>query len=316
MTLPLEIDKTTHARAIAGSGTRLFDLRYLKIAIVTGKDANHFLQGQLSNDINHLSDEAPHQLSAYCTPKGRVLASFDVLKIEEGYALIAPVAVLNKALPRLRMFIMRAAVNIEFAETSDVFGLQLSSEHANADLSDLNNMGARSYQHNIDPRRFFVISNQNISDALRENRDGTELLSEKNWQSINIRQNLPEVFEQTIEAFIPQTINLDLVNGVNFKKGCYPGQEIIARVKYRGKPKTRMITAYVSNHEEIVVGSPVFIEGRESPAGMVSHLVKDAKTTLLSITVPVSHLHEGEVYLDQARSIKIERLACSYEITV
>lgn len=319
MTNSHKTDQSAHAQASADSGIRLFDLCYLKLAIVTGEDATHFLQGQLSNDINLLSDEAPHHLSAYCTPKGRVLASFEVLKIEQGYALIAPEAVLNKALPRLRMFVMRASVKIELAETYDLFGLRLSTEQAdqnNVYLSNLRNMGATHYQHNNDFLRFFVIAERNISAAIRENRDGLELSNEHNWQSITIRQNLPEVFEQTIEAFIPQTINLDLVNGVNFKKGCYPGQEIIARVKYRGKPKTRMIAAQADSNKSIKVGDPVFIEGRDSPAGMISNLVTGPEKMLMSITVPITHLHQGGVYLDQTGSLKIERLPHPYEITV
>ena len=316
MTNPLKTDAATQSKSSTKSGIRLFDLSYLKIAIVTGEDASHFLQGQLSNDINHLSDDSPHQLSAYCTPKGRALASFDVLKLNEGYALIAPEAVLNKALPRLRMFVMRSAVNIELATDSDLFGLQLSNRDADAYLSNLCNMGASSYQHNNDPQRFFVIADRNISDLVRENRDGTQTLNENGWQAINIRQNLPEVFEQTIEAFIPQTINLDLVDGVNFKKGCYPGQEIIARVKYRGKPKTRMIASCAGKESKLEIGDSVFIEGRDSPAGMVCHRVIENNQMLMSLTVPVTHLHEGALYLDKDRSIEVERLPCAYEITV
>ena len=316
MTNPLKTDTATQSQSSTKYGIQLFDLSYLKIAIVTGEDARHFLQGQLSNDINHLNDDSPHQLSAYCTPKGRVLASFNVLKLDESYALIAPEAVLNKVLPRLRMFVMRSAVNIELATASDLFGLQFPKQDTDAYLSNLSIMGATSYQHNNDPQRFFVLADHSISVAIRENHDGTETLNENSWQAINIRQNLPEVFEQTVEAFIPQTINLDLVDGVNFKKGCYPGQEIIARVKYRGKPKTRMIAASTGNSEQFVIGDPVFIEGRDSPAGMVSHRVIEAKQTIMSITVPVTHLHEGALYLDKDRSIKIERLTCAYEITI
>lgn len=307
-------EEPPHTPGNNNDAIRHFNLSYLKIAIVTGEDSSLFLQGQLSNDINHLSEDSPHQLSAYCTPKGRVLASFDVLKLDQGYALIAPEIVLDKVLPRLRMFVMRAAVKIELAETLDLIGLQLHSESSRVYLNDLNNMGAKSYQHNNDPQRYFLLVDRSVSDIIRENPDRITVLNEKHWQSINIRQNLPEVFEQTIEAFIPQSINLDLVNGVNFKKGCYPGQEIIARVKYRGKPKTRMIVARTRVRKNMAIGFPVFIDGRESPAGMISHLVMEPEEILMSVTVPVSHLVEGAVYLDQSRSIKIERLPCPYEI--
>jgi len=89
-----------------------YDLAELSTSRVRGDDAEPFLQGQLSNDITHLSVDSPHQFSAYCSPKGRILALFHILKLEDGYALIAPRSIMEKVLPRLKMFVMRSAVEI------------------------------------------------------------------------------------------------------------------------------------------------------------------------------------------------------------
>ena len=86
-------------------------------------------------------------------------------------------------------------------------------------------------------------------------------------------------------------------------------------MKYRGKPKTRMIGAQTSVNNAAEIGSPIYIDGRESPAGMVVNLATSGTATSMSITVPVSHLHEGTLYLDEARSIELQRLPCPYEIT-
>lgn len=294
----------------------LFDLSYLGLVRITGDDANQFLQGQFSNDINLLNDKNAHQLSAYCNPKGRVLAVIDVLKLASGYALIAPLAVLDKVLPRLKMFVMRAAVDIEQADDMRVLGLKYQPQQHDDLLADLHNMGAQSYVHNNDPQRLFLIASPATAGALLQGTESSPQASESLWRGINIQQCLAEVFVETHEAFIPQSINLDLTDGVNFKKGCYPGQEIIARVKYRGKPKTRMIGVNMDRTDiELHVGDPIYIDGRESPAGMLVNLATSEHQTSMSITVPVSHLHEGAIYADSGCSIELHRQACPYDIT-
>jgi len=294
----------------------LFDLNYLGLLTVSGEDAQSFLQGQLSNDINLLSPDRPHQLSAYCTPKGRILAVFDVLKTDRGYALIAPRAILAKVLPRLRMFVMRAAVNIEQADDTVLLGLYSAGQTSTDSLSALHNMGAHSYDHNTDPQRKFILI---ARDSLGESDTQTpeqQHSSENQWRYFNIIQCLAEVFEACYEAFIPQSVNLDLAGGVNFKKGCYPGQEIIARVKYRGKPKTRMLAVRAPLDKHVGINQPIFVEGRESSAGVVSNLAYLEDAMVMNITLPVSHLQQGGLYLDEAQQVELQRLPCPYAVLV
>ena len=162
------------------------------------------------------------------------------------------------------------------------------------------------YAHCLDPQRAFILSEQAP--------DG-ELLGHDDWNRLDISQNLPQVFLPLYEVLIPQSLNLDLIGAVNFKKGCYPGQEIIARVKYRGKPKTRMITASCADCEGLEPGAAVYIEDRERAAGHIVNLEAVDAGVQLIITVPVTHLQEGTVYLDEARSISVNRLASPYEIS-
>lgn len=286
---------------------KLFNLPDLGVAIVSGNDATDFLQAQLSNDIALLNVHNSHQLSAYCNPKGRVLALFHIFKLDAKYALIAPKAILNKVLPRLKMFVMRASVKIEQKEDMRLTGLQLLEESFDEADALFGKRSTFITRHSNDPKRFFMLGlEQNISALLDTNE----------WRLIDINQHLPQIYLQLHEALIPQSINLDVIGGVNFKKGCFPGQEIIARVKYRGKPKTRMIAVSVAHKDDIEVGAPIYIGERERSAGLVIDTAQDDSETLLSITVPVTHITHGRLYLDEAKIIELERLNCPYQITV
>jgi len=284
-----------------------YDLSDLGIASVTGDDAHEFLQGQLSNDIQQLSQNQPHQLSAYCNPKGRMLAMFHILKLETGYALIAPRSILDKVLPRLRMFVMRSAVEIKPLDDTILLGLHATRDGKSEMLAALSARSTHIANHINDNDRFFILSDEKIEGRFKTINE---------WNRLDIEQNLPQIYIETYEALIPQSLNLDIVGGVNFRKGCFPGQEIVARVRYRGKPKTRMIGVKTSPAKPVELGGTVFIEGRNSAAGQVVNIANNKGFTLLSISVPVTHIYEGNVYLDEARTELLDRLSCPYEITI
>ncbi|MEE9447394.1 MAG: hypothetical protein V3V09_05510 [Arenicellales bacterium] len=292
-------DSHTHLKSFLNThpldaADSLFDLSDLGVVICSGADAHDFLQNQLSNDLSLMKQ---HQLSAYCSPKGRILVLFHVLKLGDEYALIAPQAVLDKTLPRLKMFIMRASVTLTQSEDIRLIGLHGASIPNEPTL----------FKHSHDAHRAFALCTENV---LKE----TPLNSLNDWTVFDINQLLPQVFLENHEALIPQSVNLDIVDGVNFKKGCYPGQEIIARVKYRGKPKTRMIN--VQSTVPADIGTPIFIDSRESSAGLVISVAEQNGHYLMNISVPVTHLHEGNLWLDAEKTKGLVRLALPYEITV
>lgn len=313
-------EQTEHGLHLNGEPTTetdsLVDLSNLAVASVEGEDAQAFLQGQLSNDITLLTDQHLHQLAAYCNPKGRMLALFNVLKTQNGYALIAPTAIMEKVLPRLKMFVMRSKVII--APSNQVLlGFYSSAENSNKVAASLRSFQGEVFQHASDPRRYFLLADlQNTESLWLDTKQIYKRADSRSWQLWDIQAGIPQLFIENYEALIPQTVNLDLVGGVNFKKGCYPGQEIIARVKYRGKPKTRMITATCSSSAEVSIGMPAFIENKDSSAGNVINACKTDEGYRLNISVPVTHLREGAVYLDEGKTLEIERAAMPNEITV
>lgn len=244
----------THAGeelAAAQGGSVVCPLVHLAVWQVSGADAADFLQGQLSNDVRALLP-GHSQLAGYCTPKGRMLALFRVIRATDGFLLLLPASIAQGVLKRLRMFVLRAKVSIE--DVSDRrLALGLSGSEAAAGLRAL--LGALPEQvdqglvvdgHIVvrvagEPARFLVVADAPLAAAVwTQLRERAKPAGTPVWHWLEARAGLPQVFAQTQEAFVPQMANLDLVNGLSFTKGCYPGQEIVARMHYLGNLKRRM----------------------------------------------------------------------------
>ncbi len=295
----------------------LAELATYAIIDIRGADATDFLQGQLSNDIQLLDKDSSHQLSAYCSPKGRILALFNIFKTKAGYILVAPKLTMEKVLSRLKMFVMRSDVEIESTTDLTLYGLISKPDAQVASYKKLRASGAQIFPHCIDATRAFVLADKAAKSAIEATRPPMLTSGQSNdWHTMNIEQNIPEVYIELVEALIPQSVNLDILGGVNFKKGCFPGQEIIARIKYRGKPKTRMISAEAPNDKQATIGAPIFIDERNSAAGNITNIVEKDDKALLSITLPVTHIELGALYLDKEKTMPLNRRQQAYEITL
>ncbi|MBP9742860.1 MAG: folate-binding protein YgfZ [Burkholderiales bacterium] len=197
----------------------------LGVIEITGSDSQKFLQSQLTNDINEL-DTKPFQLSAHLNHKGRILANFIITKrAAQTYYLITPKEIIELIIPRLTMFILRSKVNIIHSKQELCF----SKNH----LPDTPTL-------EIFPEYYLMFDQQN-----------TEHETSQLWKKAAIEHGLPMIYKATQEVFIPQHVNLDLINGINFKKGCYPGQEIVARTHYLGKVKRRMFS-FTTNYMPLI----------------------------------------------------------------
>ena len=191
-----------------------------------GDDAEAFLQSQFTSDICAISNGG-WSLSGYCSPKGRLLAVFFVCRRENEFLVSTHESLADNVIARLRMFVMRADVSFEL----------LSGQHPA--FHDNGTRGAdvsRGHADSFSPQNLLDFS---TIDAITTE----EAASAPSFQTLCIELGLPLISGPLSEVLIPQSVNLDLVGGVSFKKGCYPGQEIVARVRYRGKPKQRMIRA-------------------------------------------------------------------------
>lgn len=246
----LDFGNRTAEIQAASSATILMDLSHLGVLRVAGEDAADFLQSQFSNDIRLVTAEQG-QLSAYCTPKGRMLALMRILLIGDTYHLIVPREVLPALTRRLQMFVMRSRVTLE--EAGDILVLGISGPQADALLqqqglpSPETNYGSAMHDGvcvtrvSDAPVRFLLVGAEEKMALLWQGwAEAATTAGFSAWRWLDIQAGLPNVYSATQEAFVPQMTNLEILDGVNFKKGCYPGQEIVARMQYLGKLKQRM----------------------------------------------------------------------------
>lgn len=219
---------------------------------VRGPDARSFLQSQLSNDVAQVS-ATQSQLSGYCGPKGRLLAVFSVLQLEsrDSFGLELPVELLPATLKRLRMFVLRSKLVLDDA-SAEWPALALAGPGAADALQrlDLSVPGESLTTATGDdvlivrrpgiwPRYLLRAAPARLA-AIEQALAALPPLSDDHWRLAELLAGVPVVRAATVEHFVPQTVDLDLAGGISFSKGCYPGQEIVARVHYLGRLKQRL----------------------------------------------------------------------------
>jgi hypothetical protein len=194
---------------------------------VSGADARDFLHAQLTNDIQGL---APGRaaLAGWCSAKGRLLATFLVIPVEPGFLLQLAKDLVPSVQKRLSMFVLRSKVKIEDASGRQQFGVWGGAQKELFSVAGT----AAGLSVQFENKRTLVISDKEP--------EGTAL-DEARWTLEEIRAGRPLITAATQDMFVPQMVNFEQLGGVDFKKGCYPGQEIVARAQYRGEVKRRMV---------------------------------------------------------------------------
>jgi hypothetical protein len=240
-------------------------LSHLGILRFTGADALAFLQGQVSNDTRRLAQDTP-LLAAFSSPQGRVLALIYLLPHSSGTLALLPRELTAPILERLRKFVLRAKVKIE--DVSDA--LEVAGCHSPADLaaSGLNVPAEHGYVERnglgvarvAGSARFWV-----VGEAQPLNAAGLTEQAQQAWKLADIHAGLPQVYASTSEAFVAQMLNLDLIDGISFTKGCYTGQEIVERVRSRGHVNRRLTGLLFSSTEVPRPGATVLAkDGNEA----------------------------------------------------
>jgi len=263
---------------VALSGLVFADLEYMGVVAVHGQDAGSFLQTQFTNDTGSI-DEHSSKLNAYCTPKGRILGLMRVFRQGDTWYLRLPADSIDAVVQRLRMFVMRA--DVTFEDVSENFlRIGVSGEAAGEELSAIVNtlpaeVNAVTHQGDltivqvpgVQPR--YEVYAQSLK-AARSLWDSLNVrgapVGEAAWRLLEIQAGLPTIFSATTELFVPQMTNLELIDGVSFKKGCYPGQEIVARMQYLGTLKRRMYLGKIASDEIAAPGDSLFPAGDNAQA--------------------------------------------------
>lgn len=251
---------------------------------IEGADAPTFLHNQFTNDLR-LVNEQHSQLSSYCSPKGRILALFRIFKQGDSYYMVMPKAVIEPTLKRLRMFVMMSKVTL--TDISNEMGhLGLSGPESATLLKGataalpgevdgvarhdgvtiIRTPGPQPRFELFGPREQLAALHQALSAHASEADSGS-------WELLDIHAGIPAIHPQNVDAFVPQMVNLQAINALNFKKGCYPGQEIVARMQYLGKLKRRMYLAHTGAATQPQPGATLFgpsnEQGEERKCGAV-----------------------------------------------
>lgn len=263
-----------------------------------GADAAAFLQGQLTNDVVQLS-RSQARLAGYCSAKGRMLASFVVWKAAEDDILLAcHASVLPATLKRLSMFVLRAKCKLsDVSGEMSLVGLAgASAREIGGDLPPW-----QRYERNGGGTVIRLPDAAGVERLLLAGSDSAASwpsLTLDAWRWLEVESGIPVIESATVEQFVPQMLNFELVGGVNFQKGCYPGQEVVARAQYRGTIKRRMFL--FDAPAAILAGQEVFHSADPAqPAGQVTNAASrpDGNGSSALVEVKLSALEAGSIHL-------------------
>jgi folate-binding protein YgfZ len=249
-------------------------LNHLGVLAVSGADAETFLQNQLTNDVLGLTPGAMH-LGGYCSPKGRLLATLIIWKSDQGIMLVMPRELLPGVQKRLQMFVLRSKVTLADVSEQTVLIGAAAPDMQEISFSDAGGVNAIWPSAAGLQRVLWMGPVESAMHLWNNLSQKLSRVSASRWRWLDIRAGLPMVVEATREQFVPQMVNFDLVGGVNFRKGCYPGQEIVARSQYLGKLKRRMLLAS-TQAELVIAGMEIFSEADPGqPCGLVVNAEKN-----------------------------------------
>ena len=263
-------------------------LDHLALVAVTGADARAFLDAQLTRNVPDPRGAAG--LAGYCSPKGRLLAIFTLWSDHDTIHLLTTRDVVEAIVRRLKMYVLRSKVAIE----------DVTAAHRVAGVIDASPSAVAPWTVSRDGEAVTV--QMPAADGLTRRLciDGSEPgVDAQTWRWSDIRAGLPSIFAATQDRFVPQMVNLEAIGGVDFKKGCFPGQEIVARSQYLGKLKRRVALLHsTSMGAAPEPGTDLWSEGANEPQGTVVDAARgldDRISALVELPVALAHgaLHAG-----------------------
>jgi folate-binding protein YgfZ len=281
---------------------RHIDLDQLRLLEVSGADRIAFLQGQLTQDVTRAATDAT-RLAGWADAKGRLLWAGHLFARNEALCLLAPAASAEALVRRLSMFVLRAQVRVSVAGLA-VTGLAADGPVA---LASLPGCALEPVRLSGDPARWLILGRpgEPLPAGLAAG-SGTP----NEWRLRDIRAGIPEVVPATSGEFVPQMVNLDLLDGISFTKGCYTGQEIVARTKYLGRVKRRMLR-YALAGKPLDPGSALY--GEDGPIGQVVSCAAAGPGVELLAVMRLDGMSR-RVFADAGRSRPLEPLPLPYAV--
>jgi folate-binding protein YgfZ len=298
----------------------IIDLSALGLLQVSGPDAKKLLQGQLTCDLEEVT-ATKTSLGAYCQPQGRMVSLFRLFLFEGSYYLQMPAEILAETLTVLKKYAVFFKAQLQDA-SGELDRISYSGSDAAASL---NGIGieipelvdhATTYQNILIIRlagntpHYELIGPKDALQSLRLKLDGSQG-DFNQWERLNISAGIPSLTTATSGKLLPHDINLPQINGVSWTKGCYTGQEIIARMHYRGQLKKQMFHGLVEADSLPQPGSDIYSENGASGTIVNSCSVGDGHYEILFIA-NTADIEMRQVFLNPAKIAPIEMLTLSY----
>lgn len=289
-----------------------------------GEEAPGFLQNLLSNDVKHLAQDGA-AWNSFNTPKGRMLASMLIHRDLDGYGILLSADIAPAILKRLSMYVLRSKVKLALSDVVaiglcghdpaavlDAAGVAVPTEAMRQSVAD----GVRCVR--IQGNNHLLLADPAHAPALwlRLRDAGARPAGNAQWQLAMIRAGLPLITAATQEEFVPQMLNFELIGGVSFNKGCYPGQEIVARTQYLGKLKKRMYRVHVPAGHVPQAGEDLYTpEFGDQSAGKVVNAAPAPQGGFEALAVmQIGCAQAGEARLGGPQGVRVEFLELPYAL--
>lgn len=308
------------------TGNLMTDLSNLAVITVSGAEAEKFLQGQFTNDVKQLS-AVKAQRSAWCSAKGRVLNSFYLAKTSAGnYSLILPQDAVEALLKRLRMFVLRADVKFTLEEDCALLGVigegsavllqtVFGSDVATQALSYSNTEDWQVLCTHESPLRYLVYGKVELLKKLWLHAVAQRFIPSASsaWELLDILSGIPQITPELSNEFIPQMLNWEVLEGLSFKKGCYAGQEIIARTQYLGALKRRLFLVKFASTQLPALGENILVSEDTQSVGKVVNVQLHPAGYALGLAV-LQLSHAAATNLQLSNGSKVECLPLPYTV--
>ena len=315
-------------RVVATTGDVITDLSHYGLIAVHGEDAANFMQGQFCNDVRSV-DGSHSQINGYCSPKGRLLSLFRIFRIEDTFYLLMPAELLESTIKRMKMFVLISKVKLDDAGNT-MIRMGLSGPNAEKNLKDILGKIPENVNEAIHVKghtvlriagpcpRFIIVGDRELIEKTWSALDvHAAPVGVSPWRLLDVIAGIPEIYTGTIESFVPQMVNMQAIDGLSFKKGCYTGQEIVARMQYLGTLKRRMYRAHIRTDKPVKPGDNLYAEGDTSGQGtgkIVSACSSPNDGYDVLAVIQISIAESGIVHLDDQNGPVLELQELPYTI--
>lgn len=293
-------------------------LDHVSVVEIAGEDAHSFLQRQITVDMDEVTPDRS-RLAAYLNPKGRVIANFIIIVRQQGYCLVVSNELADTLCERLRKYVFREKIDILkrsdlfFFGVRDICGVR-DSELPQNPYENISINGMTVVRIPGSPARFGALAEESALDrsAAKASTISTDL-----WTLQDIEAGIPWIARATGEQFVAQAINLDLVGSLSWTKGCYPGQEIVARMHYRGGISRRMMQATCLADSNPYPGALIScpeLAGNQTGTVVNCNSDDNSNQASLLISIPLRFAERDSLLLSESFPVKLRAGGLPYKI--